>query len=63
MEVGLGCWVNKCELDIEDLLTGRPVLSTELQDDIVFKTYRISKCGYEVGFHIKKDENLLFKFF
>ena len=40
---------------MKDLLAGKQMLFTELQNSAAFKSYRISKFGNLVGFLIKKD--------
>ena len=45
---------------MKDLLTGKQLLFTELQNSAVFKSYRISKFANLVGFFIKKDRKFEF---
>ena len=45
---------------MKDLLTGKQMLFTELQNSAAFKSYRILKFGNLVGFLIKKDRKFEF---
>ena len=45
---------------MKDLLTGKQMLFTELQNSAAFKSYRILKFGKLVGFLIKKDAKIEF---
>ena len=45
---------------MKDLLAGKQMLFTELQNSAAFKSYRISKFGNLVGFLIKKDRRFEF---
>ena len=45
---------------MRDLLTGKQMLFTELQNSAAFKSYRIFKFGKLVGFLIKKNMKIEF---